>query len=102
MAKTVIPAFIWANGITLVALAVLVVLDEINLAEHLVSSADRIINHQVVMALLGATTVQIGTIAAIIARYLFQHRPTPAAQKSSPAGGPRTRRRRRTAPANAA
>jgi hypothetical protein len=81
MAKTVVPTFIWANGIALAVLVVLAVVDEINLVERLAPSADRIINHQVVMALLGATTVQVGAIAAIIARYLFQHRPTPAAQR---------------------
>jgi hypothetical protein len=42
----------------------------------LITPADRIITSQVIMALLGATTVQAGAIAAIIARYLFPGRQT--------------------------
>jgi hypothetical protein len=75
MVDRVVPAFLWANGLTLAALGLLVVLDEINLASHLIAAGDRIIGGQVIMALLGATTVQVGAIAAIIARYLFPGRP---------------------------
>jgi hypothetical protein len=75
MAKFVIPAFLMANVLTLVALAVLVVLDEANIAYHLIAPGDRIITDKVIMALLGATTVQVGAIAALIARYLFPGRP---------------------------
>ena len=46
-------------------------LDQTNLEHKFMSAGDRIVNHQVIMALLGATTVQIGAIATIIARYLF-------------------------------
>jgi hypothetical protein len=75
MADRVVPAFLKANGLTLAALAVLVVLDEINIACHLIAPGDRIITEKVIMALLGATTVQVGVIAALIARYLFPSRP---------------------------
>lgn len=74
MTNRMVRAFIWANGVTLAALGSLVLLDEINIGFHLISPADRIVTHQVLMALLGATTVQVGTIAAIIARYLFPGR----------------------------
>jgi hypothetical protein len=74
MVDRVVPAFLWANGLTLAALGLLVVLDEINLASHLIAAGDRIIGAQVIMALLGATTVQVGAIAAIITRYLFPGR----------------------------
>jgi hypothetical protein len=53
-----------------------VVLDEFNIAWHLIAPGDRIIGGQVIMALLGATTVQVGTIAVVIARYLFPGRPS--------------------------
>jgi hypothetical protein len=46
-------------------------LDQSNIAAHLITPADRIITNQVVMTLLGATAVQVGAIAVIIARYLF-------------------------------
>ncbi len=76
MAESVVPAFLWANGLTLAAVAVLVLLDEVNVAAHLIAPGDRIISAQVIMALLGATTVQVGAIAALIARYLFPGRPS--------------------------
>jgi hypothetical protein len=74
MALRVVRAFIAANSVTLVALAGLVALDEINIALHLIAPGERIVGSQVIMALLGATTVQVGTIAVIIARYLFPGR----------------------------
>jgi hypothetical protein len=60
------------------AILVLVMLDEINIGWHLVTPGDRIITNQVIMTLLGATTVQVGTIAVIIARYLFPTGPQPS------------------------
>ena len=74
MARFVIPAFIKANILTLIPLGVLVVVDEVNIVKHLIAPGDRIIGGQVIMALLGATTVQVGTIAVVIARYLFPGR----------------------------
>jgi hypothetical protein len=74
VADRVVPAFLWANGLTLAALGVLVVVDEVNIVVHLIAPTERIIGNQVIMALLGATTVQVGAIAAIIARYLFPGR----------------------------
>jgi len=74
MASRVVRVFVQANCVTLVALGALVLLDEINIGFHLVSPGDRIITNQVIMTLLGATTVQVGAIAVIIARYLFPGR----------------------------
>jgi hypothetical protein len=74
MTNRMVRTFIWANSVTLAGLAILVALDEINIAFRLISPEGRIVTYQVLMALLGATTVQIGAIAAIIARYLFPTR----------------------------
>ncbi len=74
MAEYVVPTFKSANTVTLIALGVLVLLDEANICFHLVTPSDRIITSNVVMALLGATTVQLGSIAVIMARYLFPGR----------------------------
>ncbi len=76
MAKVVIPAFLKANVATLGAIALLVGLDEFNIAWDWIAAGDRIISAQVIMALLGATTVQVGAIAVVIARYLFPGRPS--------------------------
>jgi hypothetical protein len=69
--------FVVANVVTLGAVYMLVQLDQGNLQGHLITPADRIITNQVIMTLLGATAVQVGAIAVIIARYLF-----PGAQQS--------------------
>lgn len=74
MTNRVVRAFGLANGVTLAALGVLVVLDEINIWLHLIVPGDRIVTPHVIMALLGATTVQVGAITVIISRYLFPGR----------------------------
>jgi hypothetical protein len=76
VAKVVFPAFIKANALTLIALGLLALTDQGNIAVHLITPEERIIGGQVIMALLGATTVQVGAIAFIIARYLFPGRRT--------------------------
>ncbi len=58
-----------ANFVTLLVMAGLVWLDQGNVASHSIAPGDRIITSQVFMALLGATTVQVGSIAFIIAQY---------------------------------
>jgi CRISPR/Cas system-associated protein Csm6 len=74
LANKVMPSFLWANGLALGAIVLLVALDEINIYFRLAAPGDRIVSSQVIMTLLGATTVQVGVIAAIIARYLFPGR----------------------------
>lgn len=59
---------------TLFVFAGLVYLDQSNMGNHVITPDQRIITEKAVMTLLGATTVQIGTIAVIIARYLFPRR----------------------------
>ena len=49
-------------------------MDQNNIASKLITPGDRIITSQVFMALLGATTVQVGAIMVIITRYLFPGR----------------------------
>lgn len=78
MARRVVIVFIIANVATLLVIAGLVWLDQTNIASKLTSPNQRIISQEVILGLLGATTVQVGTIAVIIARYLFPSR-TPQA-----------------------
>ncbi len=47
-------------------------MDQTELAAKLIGPGDQIVNGKVLMALLGATTVQLGTIALIMARYVFK------------------------------
>jgi hypothetical protein len=74
VAYWIIGVFIGANLVTMVALGILAWLDQGNIQSKLIAPGDRIITSQVFMALLGATTVQIGAIMVIIARYLFPGR----------------------------
>jgi hypothetical protein len=76
VAYWIIGTFIGANLVTLIALGLLAWLDQNNIASKLIAPADRIISNQVFMSLLGATTVQVGAIMVIIARYLFPGRPS--------------------------
>ncbi len=71
VAYTVIAAFLVVNLATLFGLYVLYREDAANLAARLVSPDQRVINANVVMTLLGATTVQLGAMAIILAKYLF-------------------------------
>jgi hypothetical protein len=61
---------------TVIGLGILVWLDQSNLERGLIGSGDRIVDRQAIIALIGATTVQIGAIAVVIARYLFPGQPT--------------------------
>ena len=74
VAGGIMALFIVANGVTLFAVDRLVRLDQSNIEAHLIKPAYRIITNQVIMALLGATAVQVGAIAVIIAQYLFPGR----------------------------
>jgi hypothetical protein len=74
MARRIVRIFIGANFVTLLVMAGLVWLDQGNVASHSIAPGDRIITSQVFMVLLGATTVQVGSIAFIIAQYLFPRR----------------------------
>jgi len=75
VAYWIIGVFIVANLVTLAVLSILAHLDQGNIESHLIEPGDRIITSQVFMTLLGATTVQVGAIMVIIARYLFPGRP---------------------------
>ena len=76
MARGVGWTFGIANGVTLLGVAVLAGLDQWNMVHRAFTTADRIVDQKVVMTLIGATTVQVGAISFVIARYLF-----PAADK---------------------
>jgi hypothetical protein len=69
-----VQTFVAASAVTLLAVALLVVLDEFNLWTKLAPAGDRIITQQVIIGLLAATTVRVGAITVIIVRYLFPGR----------------------------
>jgi len=60
------------NVITMLFIFVLFCFDQSDLGAKVIGPGDRIVNAEVLMSLLGATTVQLGTIAVIMARYIFK------------------------------
>ena len=70
----ILTVFRTANFWVLIALTIAAIIDEINIAAFHTQYADRLINHQVIMALIGSTTVQVGAIAVTIANHLFKSR----------------------------
>jgi hypothetical protein len=74
--KTISLWIMWLFGtvniITIGFIIWLAVQDQAELAAKIVLPADRVVKMQVVMSLLGATTVQLGTIAVIMTRSIFQ------------------------------
>ena len=70
-ARDVITLFVVTNVFVMIGLAFAFWQDCVQLAAHRISAADRIIDGKVVMALLGATTVQLGAVIYTIARAVF-------------------------------
>lgn len=63
----------WVFGAVTIAIIVwLAFADQAEIGAKLVPPGDRVVNSQVIISLLGATTVQLGTIALIMARYVFR------------------------------
>ena len=70
-ANRVMLLFAITNLGALVGLALVFWQDCAQLAAHLTKPTDRIIDAKVIMALLGATTVQLGTVIYTITRAIF-------------------------------
>ncbi len=71
-AKSILKLFGIANVFVLVFVVVLMIADWFVLVlDSAAVPGDRLINSNVVMTLLGATTVQVGTIMVSISAYLF-------------------------------
>jgi len=82
-ANRVMALFALANVGALFGLAIVFWQDCHQLAAGLIKPSDRIIDGKVIMALLGATTVQLGTVIYTITRAIF---PTPAGRRTDGAG----------------
>jgi hypothetical protein len=67
----IIAAFLIVNLATLYGIYILYRSDADNLRAKLIGPDQRVIDTSVVIALLGATTVQLGAMAVIMAKYLF-------------------------------
>ncbi len=70
-ARNVMILFAAANAFVLVGLGAVFWLDCAQLAAKEITPKERIIDGHVIMALLGATTVQLGTVVYTITRAIF-------------------------------
>lgn len=82
-ARNIVILFAVANLFVFAALTGVFVMDCVQLAAGLIRPADRVISNNVIMALLGATTVQLGTVIYTITRAIFPGAP----QGKASAGG---------------
>jgi hypothetical protein len=71
VAQHVLNTFRVTNIVTLIAFGGLLILDEFNVWSGLIAPGDRIITDRVFIALLGATTVQVGAVVYLMAKHLF-------------------------------
>jgi hypothetical protein len=74
-ARNVMILFAIANVFVLIALTGIFVMDCVQLRAGLVKPAERVITSQVIIALLGATTVQLGAVIYTITRAIFPGQP---------------------------
>lgn len=60
------------NVLSVLFIGVLYYFDQHDIANHMILATDRVITPSVVISLLGATTVQLGAIAVVMARGIFK------------------------------
>jgi hypothetical protein len=72
IAYSIMGLFAVVNLATLAFVYGLLRVDQADLVGKLIGPGDRVVNASVVMTLLGATTVQLGTAMLIMARFVFR------------------------------
>jgi hypothetical protein len=72
IAYAIMGLFVVVNLATLYFVYRLFQFDQGNLASKLAGPGERVVSSPVVMTLLGATTVQLGTVMVIMARFVFR------------------------------
>jgi len=72
LALSIMLLFCVVNVFTVCFLLHVYTVDQQDLAAKLIGPADRIVNSEVLVSLLGATTAQLAAIAVIMAKYVFK------------------------------
>jgi len=72
LARGILKIFVVGNAALWILVVVLVLIDVVTITDGIAKPADRVIDQAVVKTLIGATTVQVGIIMAVIARSLFR------------------------------
>lgn len=60
-----------SNAVVLAFVCMIAVMDQVNLANKVITPAERLVDKEVVLALLAATATQLGVIMYLITRYIF-------------------------------
>jgi len=67
--------FTTINMVVIGIIAALALLDQLNIARSSITPDQRIIDYRILAAVIAATTVQLGSVALIMAKYIFPTRP---------------------------
>jgi hypothetical protein len=67
--------FTTINMVVIGIIAALALLDQLNIARAAITPDQRIIDYRILAAVIAATTVQLGSVALIMAKYIFPTRP---------------------------
>lgn len=73
--NSILTLFAVANFAILIIVGVLIWRDWVFLSTKVITSTEQTINDNVIMTLIGATTVQVGTAVLTITRSIFAHTP---------------------------
>lgn len=66
--------FTTINMVVIGIIAALALLDQLNIARAAITPDQRIIDYRILAAVIAATTVQLGSVALIMAKYIFPTR----------------------------
>jgi hypothetical protein len=71
VALAIVTTFVLANAIVLAGVWLMFQQEVAALRDHVYGAADRVITSHLLMALVGATTVQLGALTILMGKYLF-------------------------------
>ena len=84
VAAEILTLFRWSVGSTVAITMVLVIIDALMVSFHVIKPEERLIGESILLALIGASVVQVGAASAAIAYGLFGQ---PATSPETPEGG---------------
>ncbi len=82
ISEQITTAFIKANFVVLCLLGVFISIDTVLIVNGVIAPPDRVITSDVVMAVIGATTVQLGALVLLMGKYVF-----PSGRSDPPSSG---------------
>ncbi len=71
MTKSLLNIFVKINGIVLLVVGIAIIIDTTLISQGLITANERLIDPKVIMTLITATTIQLGSVIFTISNYLF-------------------------------